>query len=70
MKDIILITLAIGLPDKTWIEREVEVEDSNDLWDGEDTEALGEIAFAAIPEDEKNRLAPSFWKLIHWEMKD
>jgi len=72
VKDILIITLAIGLADKTWIERDIEIEDDESFWDGEEinNSAAEEAAWAKVPEDEQNRLAPSFWKLIHWERKD
>lgn len=71
--NIIIVTLAIGLADKTWIERDIEVPDEKRFWDytGEiNNQLVEEAAFSLISEDEQNRLAPSFWKLIHWEWKD
>lgn len=71
--EILIITLAIGLADKTWIEKDIEIEDEGRFWDytGEmNTQVVTEAAFAKIPEDEQNSLAPSFWHLIHWDWKD
>jgi len=73
---ILIITLAIGLADKTWIERDIEIEDDENLWGTmHDSKALNnevatEAAWAKVSEDEQNSLAPSFWTVIHWEWKD
>jgi hypothetical protein len=75
-KATLVITLAIGLSDKTWFEKDVEIEDNEGFWDdttpngdGLNYSKVEEAAFAKIPEQEADKLAPSFWKLIHWEWK-
>ena len=71
-KDILIVTLAIGLPDKTWIEKDIELKSEERFFDGEEiaNSVTEEAAWALVPEEEQNRLAPSFWKLIHWEWKE
>lgn len=72
---LILVTLALGLADHTWVEKTVEMEVDPEIDPDLKTEIFDaeEDAFQKWMrenESEANSLAPSFYKLIHWEWKD
>lgn len=70
---ILVITLALALPDKTWVEYDVEIDGTDNCFDPDGEiyeEDITQSAFDALPEGLINTLAPSFWKMIHWEWKE
>jgi hypothetical protein len=64
------VTLALGRPDKTWIEHAVVI-DAPAGFDDMDDYPLAERAFDHMMQheaDQLNAIAPSFWVVLHYEV--
>lgn len=64
------VTLAIGLPDHTWIEKTVTFDSNVEEFDDDDY-PIHERAFDHLAKTEEewlNKVAPSFWTTIHYEI--
>lgn len=64
------VTLAIGLPNRTWVEKDVVI-DAPAGFDDMDDYPLSERAFDHLLAHEStylDKLMPSFWVVLHYEV--
>lgn len=69
---ILVVTLGLALPDKTWVERVIKFECDPEFEDDEsfDLQETAANHLMAKNQEEIDRLAPSGWFLIAWEWSD